>query len=146
MSAAEPAPDLVFRPGTAADLSTTFELSERAMHAAASRQGAVPADAPLTDARIRADWLRQRSVIEFIAAQPDGRYLVCEGAEGPIGYARVVRFGAMEQLTELMVAPAHQGHGVGRALGPRRAALVGAGLVEGRSRTRPGVDGGATRP
>ena len=116
MSAAEPAPDLVFRPGKAADLSTTFELSERAMHAAASRQGAVPPDAPLTDARIRADWLRQRPMIEFIAAQPDGRYLVCEGAEGPIGYARVVRFGAMEQLTELMVAPRHQGHGVGRAL------------------------------
>ena len=86
------------------------------MHAAASRQGAAGMDAPLTDARIRADWLRQRPMIEFIAAQPDGRYLVCEDAEGPIGYARVVRFGAMEQLTELMVAPAHQGQGVGRAL------------------------------
>ena len=116
MSAAEPVPDLQFRPGTSADLAKTFELSEQAMHEAAARQGVVPLDQPLTDARIRADWLRQRSMIEFMAARPDGRYVICEDGSGPIGYARLVRFGAMEQLTELMVAPGHQGHGVGRAL------------------------------
>ena len=115
-AAAEPKPDLVFREGTVADLSATFELSERAMHEAAARQGVVPRDPPLSDARIRADWLRHRSLIEFIAAQPDGRYVICEDADGLVGYARVVRFGAIEQLTELMVQPAHQGHGVGRAL------------------------------
>ena len=75
------------------------------MHEAAARQGVVPPDQPLTDARIRADWLRQRSIIEFMAAQPEGRYLICEDGDGTIGYARVVRFGDMEQLTELMVAP-----------------------------------------
>ena len=115
-AAAEPVPDLTFRDGLAADLAPTFELSERAMHEVAARQGVVPRDPPLTDARIRADWLRHRSLIEFLAAQPDGRYLLAEENNRLVGYARVVRFGAIEQLTELMVDPAHQGRGVGRAL------------------------------
>jgi GNAT superfamily N-acetyltransferase len=115
-AAAEPLPDLVFRDGTVADLTATFELSERAMHESAARQGVVPRDPPLSDARIRADWLRHRSLIEFIAAQPDGRYAICESVDGIVGYARVARFGAIEQLTELMVDPAHQGRGIGRAL------------------------------
>ena len=116
MPAAEPLPDLAFREGTAADLAATFELSEQAMHEVALRQGVVPSDPPLTPARIRADWLRHRSLIEFIAAQPDGRFVIGEHAEGLAGYARVVRFDRMEQLTELMVHPKHQGHGIGRAL------------------------------
>jgi GNAT superfamily N-acetyltransferase len=116
VSAAEPAPDLVFRDGTAADLAATFELSERAMHAEATRQGVLPHDPALTDARIRSDWLRQRSFVEFLAAQREGRYVICEGAEGLVGYARVVRFERMEQLTELMVEPTQQRHGLGRAL------------------------------
>jgi GNAT superfamily N-acetyltransferase len=116
VSAAEPLPDLAFREGTAADLAATFELSERAMHEVAARQGVVPKDPPLTEARVRADWLRHRSLIEFIAAQPDGRFVICENADGLAGYARVVRFERMEQLTELMVHPSQQGHGIGRAL------------------------------
>ena len=109
--------DTAFRDGSAADLAKTFELSELTMHESAVRQGVVPAEPRLTGAHIRSDWLRQRSLIEFIAAQPGGRYVICEGADGePIGYARVVRFGAMEEVTELMVAPEHQGRGIGRAL------------------------------
>jgi GNAT superfamily N-acetyltransferase len=116
VSAAEPLSDVVFREGTTGDLGTTFALSERAMHEAAARQGVVSREPPLTEARIRADWLRHRSLIEFLAAQPDGRYVIAEHQGRPVGYARVVRFGAIEQLTELMVDPALQGRGVGRAL------------------------------
>jgi GNAT superfamily N-acetyltransferase len=116
VTAAEPLSDLVLREGATSDLPTTFALSERAMHEAAARLGAVPRDPPLTDARIRADWLRHRSLIEFLAAQPDGRYVIAEEDERPVGYARVVRFGGIEQLTELMVDPRRQGRGVGRAL------------------------------
>jgi GNAT superfamily N-acetyltransferase len=77
----------------------------------------VPPEPPLSEERIRSDWERQRPLIEFIAAQPDGRYLICEDGDGRlVGYARTVRFGAMEELTELMVDPDHQGAGVGRAL------------------------------
>ena len=108
--------EATFRDGSTSDLAATFELSELAMHDQAVRQGFVAPDPPLTRERIRDDWVRQRGLVEFLAAQPDGRYVLCEGPEGVIGYARVVRFGAMEQLTELMVDPAHQAQGVGRAL------------------------------
>ena len=108
--------ELAFREGVAADLPATFALSERAMHESAARHGAIPTDPPLTDSRIRSDWLRHRSLIEFIAAQPGGRYVICERADDLLGYARLVSFGGMEELTELMVSPNHQGLGIGRAL------------------------------
>jgi GNAT superfamily N-acetyltransferase len=108
--------DLSFREGTVSDLETTFGLSEHAMHDSAARQGIVMPDRVLTDGEIRADWVRQRAFVEYIAAQPEGRYVICEGPEGPLGYARVVRFDGMEELTELMVLPEHQGQGIGRQL------------------------------
>jgi hypothetical protein len=42
--------------------------------------------------------------------------VVAENGDGVIAFARVVRFGAMEQLTDLMVTPALQGTGIGREL------------------------------
>jgi GNAT superfamily N-acetyltransferase len=105
-----------FRDGSAADLRSTFELSELAMHEAAVRQGVVAADAEISIETIRGDWLRQRPLIEFIAARPESRYVICEADDGPVGYARAVRFGAMEALTELSVAPEHQGQGIGQSL------------------------------
>src|SRR5206468_2252480 len=70
----------------------------------------------LLDTVIATDWGRQRSFVEYIAAQPDGRYVICEDGEGAIAYTRVVRFDGMEELTELMVLPEHQGQGIGRRL------------------------------
>jgi GNAT superfamily N-acetyltransferase len=108
--------ELTFREGTAADLAVTFDLSERTMHDSAVRQGVIDPRHELTDDQIRSDWIRHKALLEFIAAQPEGRYVIAENGEGPVGYARVVRFGAMEELTELMVCPRHQGGGIGRSL------------------------------
>ncbi len=107
---------MTFREGSVADLTTTFELSEVAMHEVAVRQGVIPPDPPLSDERIRSDWQRQRGLIEYMAAQPDGRYVICEDGDELVAYARVARFGSMDELTELWVAPSHAGRGVGRAL------------------------------
>jgi GNAT superfamily N-acetyltransferase len=107
---------LTLREGSIADIETTFALSERAMHDSAVRQGVVPAEFELTDDTIRRDWQRQRSIVEYIAAQPDGRYVIAENGDGPVGYARVVRFERMQELTELMVLPPYQGQGIGRRL------------------------------
>lgn len=107
---------LSFRDGTPADLKETFAMSERTVYEAAMRQGLLPPGREPTDAQIAEDWQSERSLIEFMAAQPDGRYEICEDGSGAIGYVRLVRFGAMEELTELMVTPDHQGRGVGRAL------------------------------
>jgi N-acetylglutamate synthase-like GNAT family acetyltransferase len=69
-----------------------------------------------TAGQTRSSWHRHKALIEFLTAQPDTRYWICERGGAPVGYARVVRFGAMEELTELMVDPEHQGQGIGRAL------------------------------
>jgi GNAT superfamily N-acetyltransferase len=106
---------VTFREGAPSDLETTFGLSELAIYDSGSRSGVIPAGFTPSEADIRSDWLRQRAFVEFIGAQP-GRYVIAESGDGPVGYARVVRFGQMEELTELMVTPEHQGHGVGRQL------------------------------
>lgn len=108
---------LTLREGSVSDLETTFGLSERALHDSALKQGVLEPGFELTEERIREDWLSQRSMVEFIASQPDGRYVIAEnGDAGVVGYARTVHFDGMEELTELMVLPDHQRRGVGRRL------------------------------
>lgn len=85
------------------------------MHRVAVQQGFLRAG-ERTDHQIAESWLRHRNLVEFLDAQPERRYMVAEDGDGPVGFARVVRFGAMEQLTDLMVQPAYQGQGLGRRL------------------------------
>ncbi len=108
--------ELSFREGVRSDLAATFALSEHAIHDVAARHDAAGAGPPPSAADIRRRWHRHRGLIEFIAAQPGGSYVVCEDGDGPVGFARVARFGEMEELTELMVSPDHQGQGIGRNL------------------------------
>lgn len=112
---AEPTPETTFREGRAADLYATFRLSEVAIHNTAQEMGLV-GPAPLPEQRIKRDWRLRRPLLEFIAAQPDGKWWICERDGEPVGHGRVCRFGAMEQLTELMVLPGEHGRGIGHAL------------------------------
>lgn len=111
-----PPADLSFRPGTPADLAPAFELSQRAIHAVAVRQRVTSAEHELTGDEIAANWAAQRQLIEFLAAQEGTRYFICEDERGIAGFARVVRFGEIEELNELMVRPDQQHRGVGRSL------------------------------
>jgi GNAT superfamily N-acetyltransferase len=108
--------EVSYREGTPRDLPATFAVSERAIHDVAVRQGVMPPGTHPTDTSIRTHWLRQRPMIEFLAAQPGGRYWMAEKQGAIVGFARVVAFGAIEELTELMVEPGHQGEGIGRGL------------------------------
>jgi GNAT superfamily N-acetyltransferase len=111
------ADELSFREGTASDLETTFRLAARAVHDSAVKLGIIPPDRELTEERMRDDWQSQRGMVEFIASQPGGRYVIAEnGPKGVVGYARTVHFDGMEELTELMVLPEEQRRGVGRQL------------------------------
>lgn len=105
-----------YRDGAPADLRGTFALSDRTMHSLAVRQGYLEDERERSDAEVDAAWDRCRGLVEFLDAQPERRFLVAENGDGPVAFARVVRFGAMEQLTDLMVKPGYQGHGLGRRL------------------------------
>jgi GNAT superfamily N-acetyltransferase len=107
---------LRYREGTTSDLKTTFGLSERAIYDSAAQQGIVPPGPGPAEQDIRRRWIRYRPLVEFIESLPGGAYWICENDEGAVGYARVVRLGQMEELTELMVRPDLQGAGIGRAL------------------------------
>lgn len=109
------ATDLELREGRAGDLRTTFAISALAVHHTATRLGILDG-APPTGDQIESEWRAQREVIEFVAGQPNGDYWICEDGGRPVGYARVCRLGAVEQLTELMVLPSHHRRGIGRAL------------------------------
>jgi GNAT superfamily N-acetyltransferase len=104
-----------FRDGSPGDLASTFALSDRTMHRLAVDLGYLSA-ADRTDEQVAESWARYRGMVEFLDAQPERRYLIAENGRGPVAFARVVRFGAMEQLTDLMVSPSHQGQGIGRRL------------------------------
>jgi GNAT superfamily N-acetyltransferase len=109
------ATDVSLREGSPSDLQTTFKLSDRTMHQLAVDQGYLPAG-QRSDEAIAEAWARHRSLVEFLDAQPERRYLIAENGTGPVAFARVVRFGDMEQLTDLMVSPPYQGSGLGRRL------------------------------
>ena len=110
-----PSADLLFREGRAGDLAATYALAERTMADAARRQGLNPYGPDPDPEGFEERWRLDRPLIEFVAAQ-DGGYWLCEAAGELVGFARVARFGDMEELTELMVAPGHHGRGIGRGL------------------------------
>jgi GNAT superfamily N-acetyltransferase len=103
------------REGRPSDLRAAFELANRALHDTARRLMVLPHDSRPDEAEIESGWLRERALVEFVAAQP-GRWLVCERDGKLVGHARVARFGDMEHLTEIMVEPDWHGQGVGRHL------------------------------
>jgi GNAT superfamily N-acetyltransferase len=108
--------ELSFCEGRAGDLREAFGLFERAIRETATRMGATGGGSEILESEIEENWRFERPVVEFMAAQEDGCFWVAEDGSGIVGYARVVRFGRMEQLTEIAVAPELQGQGIGRAL------------------------------
>jgi GNAT superfamily N-acetyltransferase len=109
------APSLEFREGRPSDLQPAFELSSRALHSTARRLAVLPYDSRPDEAEIDVSWKHQRPFLEFMAAQP-GRWLVCERDGELVGHARIIRFGSMEHLAEIMVEPSSHGLGIGRGL------------------------------
>ena len=112
---AVPLEELTFREAGPGDMREAFLLTRRAMHSAARRLG-ITGDPEPTDAEIEELWASRRTSLEFLAALPDGTSWLCEGPRGMLGFARVVRFEGLEQLTHVVVDPAEQERGIGRAL------------------------------
>jgi GNAT superfamily N-acetyltransferase len=108
--------ELTFRPGRPGDLRATFELGELALDVSRKERGLLPPEHTRGRDDLDARWERERGLLEFIVAQQDGSFVICEDGDELVGYARTARFGAMDELTELWVAPDRAGAGVGRGL------------------------------
>ncbi len=108
---------LSFREGRAADLPGSFALGQGALHDTARRHGWVAngGSAP-GEGEVRDSWLRQRSLVEFLLAQDGSGFWVCEDGDEMVGVVQMARFGWMDELTDLTVAPSHHRRGVGRSL------------------------------
>jgi GNAT superfamily N-acetyltransferase len=107
---------LAFREGRSSDLRATFEFCEAAWDVSRKERGLLAPDHRREAPELEAQWQRERPLLEFIAAQPDGAFVICDDGDEMVGYARIARFGSMDELTELWVAPEHAGRGIGRAL------------------------------
>ena len=103
------------REGSAGDLKSTFFVSDRTMHRLAVDQGFLRGSGERSDALIEESWAKHRALVEFLDAQ-ERRYVIADNGDGAVGYARVVAFEGMEELTDLMVLPGYQGRGLGRRL------------------------------
>ena len=118
---AVPAVDgLTFRPGRAADLRPTFELSRLSLHGIAQSLGVDSGPAPEGEELDR-EWARRRPLVEFAFAQ-EGTSVIGEMDGRLVGFARTCRFGDMEELTELHVLP--EPHGAGDRPGAARPVLA----------------------
>ena len=108
--------DVDFREGTVADLEPCFALWARANYTSAIEGMLETPHGEPSEEEIAAMWKRQRALIEFMAAQPGGSFWIAEGSDGPAAYARTLRFGEMEELTEMVVERGLRDQGIGRAL------------------------------
>src|SRR5215212_5921091 len=108
--------ELTFRPGRASDLQAVYALGEIAWDESRRARGLITPDEMRTEEELLGDWRHERPLIEFMTAQEAGSYVVCEDGDDIVGYAVVVRFGSMDELAELWVAPSHAGRGVSRGL------------------------------
>jgi hypothetical protein len=105
---------LTFREGRGADLGPVYELGEVAWDASRRARGLLAE--VRSEEQLREDWLRDRPMLEFMAAQPDACFLVCEDGDDIVGYVLVAGFPGMDEMAELWVAASHAGRGVSRGL------------------------------
>ena len=113
---AVPSEELRYREGVGGDLRAAYGLGERALADTGRRMGVSGSEPELTEEEIERRWARERSLVEFLAAQDGGSFWLCEGPDGLLGYAFVVRFPGMEELAQIMVEPERHGLGIGHGL------------------------------
>lgn len=106
---------LTFRRGRAADLRATVAVARRAVRDTAGGP-ALESHGESDEVAVERQWREQRPLVEFLTAQEGSEFWVCEGDGEIVGYARMLRFGAMEELSAIMVDPRYQRRGIARGL------------------------------
>ena len=112
-----------YRPATAADSRTCFDIFERTIDDLGQRTGGAAnstADDP-------AAWDVRRPLFDHLAATGDAWWIAEDEVNGsPIGYARSILRDGVRELTEFFVLPETQSGGVGGELLARAFAADGA--------------------
>ncbi len=108
--------ELAFRDGRASDLEPVYLLGETAWDQSRHTRGLLPKELIRTKEQLLEAWRRERPLLEFMAAQQGGSFLVCEDEGELVGYAIVTGFPGMDEMAELWVVPSHAGRGVSRGL------------------------------
>jgi len=106
--------ELSFREGRASDLEAVYGLGEAAWDESRRARGLI--DEVRSGQELFDDWGHERPLLEFMTAQQDGSFLVCEKRGELVGYSIVTRFPGMDELADLWVAPGHARQGVSRGL------------------------------
>jgi len=106
---------ITYRPGAVQDSDLVFEIFFRAIMDLGQRTGAVPISGGNDPQVVRNLWARRKSMFEHLARTASA-FWIAELDGIPIGYARAIRRGGMQELTEFFVIPGVQSSGVGREL------------------------------
>lgn len=106
---------VVYRRGSSADSRAVFEVFEAAVLDLGQRIGAEAITGGYSPEDLERLWERRRPLFEHLARTSD-QFWVAERAGRPVGYARSIRRGELQELTELFVLPGEQEAGVGREL------------------------------
>ena len=76
---------LAFREGRSSDMRATFELAESTWDASRVERNQLTAGQERPAGELEAQWRRERPLLEFIDAQRDGVYLICEDGDKIVG-------------------------------------------------------------
>ncbi len=104
-----------FREGSEADSYETFVIFEHAVSDLVRRMGSTAPARVQDPAAMARKWDERRSLYEHLARTAH-RYWIAERSGSPIAFARTIRRGDVEELTELFVMPGQQSGGIGRGL------------------------------
>lgn len=106
---------VIYRPGTHADLPALHRLLMRSVADLAWRLGIQTGTRRPTDAEIDDEWQLWRGLMEHLTLTGD-QFWVAENSTRTLGYARSVLRDGVRELTELFVDPDQQEEGIGREL------------------------------
>ncbi len=104
-----------YRPGRLEDSRAVFEVFVRAVTDLGERQGVNTITGGDGADQLGRMWARRRSMFEHLA-QTASHFWIAEQAGEVIGYARTIRRGDLQELTEFFVLPGLQASGIGREL------------------------------
>jgi hypothetical protein len=116
---------VTYRQGRVEDSAAVFDIFSRAISDLGRRTGVTPISGENDPGAVRDLWDKRRSMFEHIA-RTASEFWIAENDGRPIGYARSVRRGGSQELTEFFVIPGEQSSGVGSELFRRAFPDVGA--------------------